>query len=190
MLLLAACIAAVTVTVPPLLAPHRGQSPSAGRVPAPVAPSGTTTAVASTSPTASAGAPAASKSAPTPFTPISVQAQDPGNILTGGAAVVACATCDGGYRVRYICLGCQLVIRTTIPVSGLRTLTVVYETDGPRELKISINGAPPLIRTVLGTDWATPETFDFTAVLPAGTLLLTFYNDESPAPDINKVVIS
>lgn len=188
LMLLVACIAAATVAIPPLLAPH-GQSPSTQRVPTPVAPSATT-AVAPTSPTASAGESAASASSPGHFTPISVQAEDPGNLLSGGAAVVACGTCDGGYRVRYICLSCQLVVRTTLTVPGSRTVTVVYESEGSRTIKITLNGARPVIRTVSGPDWTTPQTLRFTAVLPAGTLLLTFYNDESAAPDLDKVVIS
>jgi hypothetical protein len=187
MLLLAACAAAVTVAVPPLLGPQRERNPSAGHVPAPV---GTPSAGPANSPTPSADAPAASGSTPTHFTPIILGAQDSGNLLTGGAAVVACSTCDGGYRVRYLCASCQLVLRTTLPVSGQRTVTVVYEADGTRKIKVSVNGAPPIVRTVSGPNWATPEKFDFTATLPAGTLVLTFYNDESPAPDINKVVIS
>jgi hypothetical protein len=189
LMLLTACIAVVTVAVPPLVAPHHGQSQSTEGVPRPVVP-GTTTAVAPTSPAANAVEPAASMSSPGHFIPISIQAEDPANLLSGGAAVVACGTCDGGYRVRYICTSCRLVVRTTLAVPGSRTVTVVYESNGSRAVKISFNGARPLIRTVSGPDWTTPQTLRFTAVLPAGTLLVAFYNDESPAPDIDKVVVS
>jgi hypothetical protein len=187
--LLAACFVAATVAVPPLVMPRHEQSPSTGQVPT-VAWSSGTTAAQPMSPTASVVAPAASMSPPVQFIPISVQAEDPGNLLSGGGEVIACATCDGGYRVRYLCLTCQLVIRTTLPVSGERTVTVVYETEGSRSIKISVNGARPVIQMVSGHDWTTPETFQFTAVMPAGDLLLAFYNDDAPAPDIDKVVIS
>jgi hypothetical protein len=195
--LLVACFAAATVAVPRLVAPPDSSSPPIGLAPSPVGPSGPTTPA--TTPVTTPATPQASSTSlasaspsatHVTFTPISVQAEDPRNLLTGGAAVSACATCDGGYRVRYLCQGCQLIVRTTLPVSGVRTVTVVYESDGLRTLKISINAAKPLIFTVAGQEWTTPLTFHFTAELPAGSLLLAFYNDEGPAPDIDKIVIS
>ena len=86
--------AAVTVAVPWMVAQLARQMPSTALAsdPSMVAPS--------------------SETARPSFTPISVQAEDPGNTLSGGAAIVACATCEGGYRVRYLCASCRLVVRT------------------------------------------------------------------------------
>ncbi len=198
--------AAATVAVPWFVTRSGGQSPPSGLRPAPVELSatpttglpsstegGAVTAASSTTPSATAGSnrtAAASNTTPAGFTPIAVQAEDPGNILSGGAEVVACDTCDGGYRVRYLCLTCQLVVRTSLPASGPRTVTIVYEAGDVRTIKISINGALPVIRTVSGQDWTTPQALNFTAVLQAGALELTLYNDDAPAPDIDKVLIS
>jgi hypothetical protein len=57
-------------------------------------------------------------------------------------------------------------------------------------LKISANGALADQRWVTGTGWEVPETYQFVAVLPAGALQLTFYDDVSPAPDVDAVTIS
>ncbi|GAA3209133.1 hypothetical protein ACFO1B_18055 [Dactylosporangium siamense] len=171
----AAGMALATVLVPPLIAPdHR---------PAPSSPPA--------SPTASGSrAPAATGNAPGVFAPIVIEAEDPGNLLTGGAAVTACATCHGGARVRYLCFTCTLVVRTTLPTGGTRTVTVGYEVDGPRSVRVSVNGAPARTFQVTGSEWTTPRSFQFTADLPAGALRLTLFNDETPAPDIDVVTVS
>jgi hypothetical protein len=118
-----------------------------------------------------------------------IQAEAPGNVLAGGAQVWPCATCDGGARVAYIAGAAEVVLRTTMPAAGTRTVTVTYESDGPRLIKIAANGAAITERWVTGTGWDAPQTFTFTAELPAGPLQLRFYNDAGPAPDLDKVVI-
>lgn len=180
---LAIGIAVATVTVPPLITPRHDRQP----VTLPVTPSVTpspTVAAAPVVPTSSATRP------PARFTPITVQAEDPRNTLTGGAAATDCATCRGGGRVRYICADCRVVVRATVPVAGARTVTVVYEADGRRSLKVSVNGATPRTWPVTGPGWETPRTLKFTADLPAGPLRLSLFNDESAAPDVDEVVIS
>ncbi|MGI5243788.1 hypothetical protein [Dactylosporangium sp. CA-139066] len=171
LLLAAAGMAAATVVVPPLIAPRRA---------APTPPSAP----------AASGAPFRSATVPAQFSALSVQAEDPANRLTGGASVVACATCRGGHRVRYLCPECALEVRFALPVAGTRKVTVWYEVDGPRSLKVSVNGAAARIWPVNGPDWSTPRSFDFTADLPAGQVSLRLYNDDSPAPDLDEIAIA
>ena len=177
----AVVVAVATVAVPPLITPHRDPKPADS------SPAGQRAAIGAASPSASA-----TQSVPSsaPFEPITVEAEDSRNTLSGGAVWTSCATCHGGRRVRYLCITCRVTVRTTVPVSGRRTVTVVYETDGDRALKVSVNGAPARTWQVTGTDWTTPRSFRFTADLPAGPLRLTLYNDETPAPDVDQVVIS
>jgi hypothetical protein len=178
---LATGMAVATVAVPPLVAPHRGTGPATSGSPS----------VSIARPAAGgADSPSASASSPARFTPITIEAEDPHSTLSGGAAVTACATCRGGHRVRYLCFTCLVVVRATVPVSGRRTLTVVYETDGDRAIKVRVNDAPARTLPVTGPEWTTPRSVQFTADLPAGPLRLSFYNDESPAPDLDQVVIS
>jgi hypothetical protein len=171
-------IAAVAIVVPPLITPHHHASPPAA------AASAVPSAVAQPSSAAPSSSPAAR------FTPITVEAEDPHNTLIGGAAPTDCATCRGGGRVRYICITCRVIVRTSVAVAGPRTVTVYYEADGPRSLKVSVNDAQPRRWPVTGTGWETPRSFRFTADLPAGPVRLTLFNDESPAPDVDEVVIS
>jgi hypothetical protein len=182
-MLLAACIGAAAVTVPPMIVKESQQRPRS-----PITTSDLTEAAAP----AAQGTIAPIDSRPSAVvTPVTVQAEDPGNRISPPAAIVACDTCDGGFRVRYIggVTGGQVVVRATLPAAGLTRVTVVYESQGFRVFKISINGAPPILRNVSGPDWTTPSTFYFDTTLPAGTALLTFYNDESPAPDLDNVIL-
>ena len=178
---LAAGMAVATVAVPPLVTPRRGSGPTASASPS--------VSVAGPS-VAGASSPSAAASSPARFTPITVEAEDPRSTLSGGAAVTDCATCRGGHRVRYLCLTCRVVVHATVPVAARRTVTIVYEADGDRAIKVRINDAPARTLQVTGRDWTTPRSVQFTAELPAGAVRLSFYNDEAPAPDLDQVVIS
>ncbi|MFD0746256.1 hypothetical protein ACFQ1L_33705 [Phytohabitans flavus] len=92
-------------------------------------------------------------SAPVRFSPVSVQAEDPDNTISGGARVTSCATCDGGARVRY--LG-TVVVYLNVPTAGTRTVTVTYEASGEREITVAINSAAPRTFTANGTSWVLP----------------------------------
>ncbi|RIV40197.1 carbohydrate-binding protein [Micromonospora radicis] len=149
----------------------------------------TSTTAPDTPPTTTAPAPAGTSRSATPAAPppITVQAEDPDNLLGDGARMTACAACDGGARVRY--LG-TLTAYLDNPTAGRRTVTVDYTVNGDRELKISINGAAPTSHIVTGTDWNIPRTLRYTATVPAGRVSFTFFNDTGPSPDIDKLTIS
>jgi hypothetical protein len=178
---LIAAVAAVTVLVPPLVAP-KTQARSAAQ-PAPSA-SHSSSSSASAHPTASASAAGPS------FATISLQASDPGNIRKG-AHVFTCATCDGGDRVGYLGGANYLIIPVRgVPAAGTRTLTVVYENDGRRTLMISVNGITVSTLSLTGGSWHVPATTTLPVFLPAGASMIKFFNDSGPAPDINRIVIS
>ncbi|MBQ1049941.1 hypothetical protein KBX50_15895 [Micromonospora sp. C51] len=124
---------------------------------------------------------------PPSFSPVSVEAEDPGNVLSEGAGIATCPTCEGGARVRYVG---RLTANLTTTAAGSRTVTVTYQLKGDRSLMISINGAVPTVHRLTGTDWSTPRTFRYTADVPAGRISMAFYNDTGPAPDIDKITIS
>ena len=122
------------------------------------------------------------------FTPIGVQAEASGNTLSDGAGVVDCATCDGGARVRWIG---RLDVHLTVPVSGTRKITFLYETDGDRSFDVSINGDPPVaVVKVTGSDWVTPRSVSITASVPSGSVDIGLYGYAGNAPDFDKITIS
>ncbi|MFI5914063.1 hypothetical protein [Dactylosporangium sp. NPDC051541] len=186
-------IAAAAIVVPPLLLPDHD---NADKSPNAAEPSQSLSLSPSAQPAASARQPGpspsatATTSAPSGFTPISIQAEDPANKITGGASTVACATCRGGKRVRYMCAACTLVVKATLPSAGTRTVTVYYEADGNRSIKVRVGGGTPRAFLVTGPDWAVPQSFRFTTELPAGDVQLTLFNDDSPAPDLDEIVIA
>ncbi len=169
-----------TGPTPPSRAPDSTPQP-AGSLPGPAPNRPTRTAAPPPSATTGDATPPAS------FRPVSVEAEDPGNLLSEGAGIVGCAACAGGARVRY--LG-RLTAYLTTATAGERTITVSYSTKGDRQLKISINGAAPTTHHLTGTAWDTPRTFQYAATVPAGRVSFIFYNDTGPPPDIDKISIS
>jgi len=127
---------------------------------------------------------------PTVFVPLRIEAEAPTNVVAGGAALVPCGPCSGGVRVGYIGATAAVVVIADLSAAGRRTIRVTYETDGPRQLKIKANGVPIDARWLDGDGWESPRSFTFTTTLPAGVVQLTFYNDQSPSPDIDQVTIS
>jgi hypothetical protein len=109
-----------------------------------------------------------------------------------GARVIACGTCDGGRRVGYIGGPNILIVRVTgIAAPGDHTLTVTYETEDLRTLKIAVNDSPARALSLAGAhSWLIPAVTSLQVFLPAGTSWIRFFNDTGPAPDINKIVIS
>ncbi|MGW0504978.1 hypothetical protein [Micromonospora sp. NPDC003241] len=163
-------------------------APSPSRTSAGPVPS-TTTPGTSILPTSAAVTPSStpSRSPAAQFRPVTVQAEAPGNLRSGGAEIAYCDSCDGGARVRY--LG-QLTVYLDVAAAGSRTVTVGYTADGTRDLKVVVNGGPPQTFTVTGSSWVTPRSLRFTASIPAGRTAVTLYHDSAPPPDIDKVTVS
>jgi hypothetical protein len=179
---LAATVAAITILVPPLVTPkthHRAGTPTA---PPSLAPSASLAPSPSVSPSPSL--------APS-FHAITLQAADPGNLRTG-ARVIPCSSCDGGSRVGYIGGPNTLIMRIRgVAEPGNRTLTVTYETDGPRTLKIGVNDSPVHALLLAGAhDFLIPAVTTLSIFIPAGASSIKFFNDTGSAPDINGIVIS
>lgn len=211
---LAGAILVAAVAIPPLI--NLGDDGGPASLPPGFSPPGTVSVSASAAPPTSSASPLPSRTAipdasppptgargaetgaaprttpPAPsataekFTPVTVQAEDPRNQLTDGAATTTCTTCDGGARVRYIG---ALTIYADLPTAGNRTITVTYECDGNRGIQITTDNRTWTF-TVNGTSWETPKTLTFNAYLPAGRNALLFENDNHPAPDIDKLTIS
>ncbi len=207
---LVAAVAAITVLVPPLVAPKNQarsgtasasppsvSTPSTGGTsgPSPSSPNLTSSPSLMPSPIlTSAMPPAVSASATAtrpPFTPIRLLAADPGNVRSG-ARVIECASCQGGSRVGYIGGPNTLIMLVRgVRTGGRRTLTVTYETEARRTLKIAVNQDPVRVVKLAGAkDLMIPAVTRLSISLPAGTSSIKFYNDEGSAPDVNGIVIS
>ncbi|GAB6903206.1 carbohydrate-binding protein [Kineosporia succinea] len=125
------------------------------------------------------------------FSPVTIDATAPGNTITGAQAL-ECATCASGSRVGYLAGAAS--VRVPVPgveVAGTRTLTIVYESDGPRDLFVSVNGGTPHQLTGLPGrgDWETPATTSLRIELAEGTNTLVFDNPQGPAPDLDRFSI-
>jgi hypothetical protein len=207
-LALAVAVAATAVLVPRLVSSWSG-GPQAG--PAPLAPTtaspsaGATSSMAATPPgpaapaTGSATASPSASRAPAPtrpaapsasFATIRIAAADPANERYD-VAVTPCPTCASGSRVQYLGQGHSLVVHLQVPVSGRRTLTIVFESGTPRTLYVGVNDAVPLVLNLPGNDsWSTPQRVSVPVDLPAGESVVRFFNATDPAPDLDQIVLS
>jgi hypothetical protein len=130
-------------------------------------------------------------SRPLAFQSITVHAADPANIRTG-ARVIECASCRGGSRVGYIGGPNMLAVRVAgVPTAGNRTMTIVYETEEPRMLKVAVNDGTAQTRQLAGAaSLLIPATTSLEVFVPAGDSWIRFFNDTGSAPDINEIVLS
>ncbi|MFD9701766.1 hypothetical protein [Lentzea sp. NPDC059081] len=204
--LLAIGVAAAAVLVSPLvvpLPPSAPLPPAASGAPSTTPPSVITSVVVSSivvvmppAVTAAPREPAEAHRPPTTSPPppafqsITVHASDPAN-LRSGARVIECATCRGGSRVGYIGGPNTLAVRVTgVPTAGTRTVTIVYETEEPRTLKVAVNDGEAQTRRLTGAaSLLIPATTTLEAFVPAGDSWIRFFNDTGSAPDVNEVVV-
>ncbi|WP_155384625.1 carbohydrate-binding protein [Catellatospora paridis] len=199
-------VAATIAVVPPLImpAPHPDGAPAArgpdgsptvlpSAVPVPPAPSSPEPSRTSPPPAvrSHAAVPPARTTAPAAFGPITVHAADPANIRVG-ARVIECPTCVDGSRVGYIGGPNTLAVRVAgVPRAGEWTLTVVYETEQPRTLKLAVDGGPVRELTLAGArSWLIPVRVSVRLRLPKGDCWIRFFNDTGSAPDINTITVS
>ncbi|MEV4413769.1 hypothetical protein [Catellatospora sp. NPDC049609] len=203
-------VGATIAVVPPLITPGPQRhgvpvaeqpagspTPQPSATPAPGTPSAPVPSRTSRPPkaavrgTASAPAPPVKTPAAIRFRPITVHAADPANIRVG-ARVIDCPTCVDGSRVGYIGGPNTLAVRITgLPQAGQRTVTVVYETEQPRTLKIAVNGGPVRELALAGaSSWLIPVEVSVRLWLPKGACWIRFFNDTGSAPDINTITVS
>jgi hypothetical protein len=78
-----------------------------------------------------------------------------------------------------------------VKVTGRRTLTVFYETDGERPLDIIVNhGSTVALRLPGKGSWIRPAEVSLPIDLPAGDSTIRLFHATKPAPDIDQLVIS
>jgi hypothetical protein len=173
-----------------------------------------TSATAQPPPTASAGpsspAPAPVATSPrvvlppkppsaTPFRPITIEAEAPGNILTGTAWVQAYPGASGGKIVRNIGNwggdagpGTLTFPKVTVPANGVYQLTFFYvhlDNEAQRTMVISIVGVGTLSVTVTGNSTCCASK-TIAVPLRAGANRITFGNPDNHAPSLDKIVVS
>jgi alpha-galactosidase len=124
--------------------------------------------------------------------PQAIEAESSGNTLSGSAAVGACSTCSGGFKVRFLGNGPSnyVVINNVNELSaGTYQLTIQYLLSGTRTFFVGINGAPGAPVNLTGTSWSVPATATIPVVLVPGANALRFYNDTAFAPDLDKITV-
>ncbi|WP_344839885.1 CBM35 domain-containing protein, partial [Actinocorallia longicatena] len=121
-----------------------------------------------------------------------VEAEAPGNILTGGAVTASCATCSGGGKVGYLGNGATLAL-AQVPggTGGTRTLTISYLSAVARTATVKVGGgAPVTVDFPATTDWNTVGTRTVTVTLAAGDNTVTIAGPTGWAPDIDKITVT
>lgn len=136
--------------------------------------------------------PSSKKPKPKPkptFERIRIAATDPGNEFFE-TENIDCPTCTSGSRVQYLGQHHAVIVNVRdVPVAGRRTMTIVYESDGPRPLDIAVNDDPTVTLKLAGAgDWVTPARTSIEIDLPAGDSKIKFFHAD-PAPDLDLIII-
>jgi hypothetical protein len=118
--------------------------------------------------------------------PCTYKATDPGNTLVGGAQISACAGCPDGIKVGSLGYGSDVIINHIYaPTTGNYTLTISgCEGGGTQNYQVIVDGAPPVIVPLSGSNWYAPAPpVSITVPLQAGannTIELGNATDYSP----------
>jgi hypothetical protein len=204
-LIIVAAAAAVVVIVAVVLLVHgiggddKTPTSAAPAAPAPAQPSDNATKEAPTeAPTTTApttGRPTQDNG----FGPLTIEAEAPGNTLTGSARVVDYPNASGGRVVRNIGEweldagpGTLRFNNVDVPRSGNYTLAFSYvdiDNEANRTAVIDISGRTGMVITVNGND-SCCRTQTVQVPLRKGRNTISFSNRTSHAPSIDKVVIT
>ncbi|WP_020580116.1 alpha-galactosidase D [Actinopolymorpha alba] len=123
-----------------------------------------------------------------------IEAEAPGNLLTGSAKVNECQGCAGGLKVGDLSAGASLTVKgIKVERAGTYDVTVSYVdgSDG-RSIGIAVNDGP-VQRVELGGGaddrWDRPQGETLKLALKAGENTLTFSNVGGYGPDIDRVTV-
>jgi serine/threonine protein kinase len=119
------------------------------------------------------------------------------NTLDGGASIISCNTCSGGYRVGNLGLhngnNATLTYHNVHAAStGSYTLTLYYSNGNSSDEYeyISVNGATAILFDGAPTgSFSTVATASIAVNLNAGDNTVSFSNPQGLAPDVDKIVV-
>jgi hypothetical protein len=124
---------------------------------------------------------------------VSYEAEAQGNVVGGMTkAVLTCASCSGGGRVRSIGVGAHNYVefvRVEAGEGGEKELVLHYLLDGERSFFISVNGGPGFEVRLSAHNWATPSREVVKVRLHPGPNTIRFFNETSYAPDLDRIVL-
>ncbi len=121
------------------------------------------------------------------FTARRINAGSPQNVRVGDIREQQCSSCASGSRISYLEPGRSLTVPVNgVEVGGARTLTVVYENDGLRDLYVTVNGSSQKFTVSGAGDWDTPAYLEIPVTLKKGSNSIRFDNPHGPAPDLDQ----
>ncbi|KOV88314.1 CBM35 domain-containing protein [Nocardia sp. NRRL S-836] len=119
------------------------------------------------------------------------EAEDSANTF-GSTGLSGCGACSGGEKVRNIGGSPDAAVtfaNVVVPAAGTYTLYVDYTVNGPKSYFVSVNGGAPVEVKVDGQGNNTPYQARIPVTLTAGANTIRFGNDQSGAPDLDRVSI-
>ncbi|MFB4300377.1 DUF4832 domain-containing protein [Actinomadura sp. NTSP31] len=121
-----------------------------------------------------------------------VEAEDPGNTLSGGAVVASCTGCSGGAKVGYLGNGGTLTFNhVTTGVAGSHTLTISYASAEARSATVRVgNGTATTVGLPSSGGWDTVATTTLPVTLTGGDNTITIAGPGGWAPDIDKITVA
>nr|WP_042188230.1 alpha-L-fucosidase [Kibdelosporangium sp. MJ126-NF4] len=111
----------------------------------------------------------------------------------GSTGLTGCGACSGGEKVRNIGGSPDALVRfddVTVDSAGQYALYIDFTVNGPRSFFVSVNGGPSTEVKVDGIGNNTPYTTTLPVTLNAGANSVTFANDQSGAPDLDRISLA
>ena len=120
------------------------------------------------------------------------EAEANANAMAGQVKVTSCPACSGGRKVGFIGGNANNVFAMndiTVPANGLYQVQIDYVLKGARSFFVSVNDGPGVELPLNGDSWSKPATTSMSLSLRAGRNRIVFYNNDSYAPDLDRLVL-
>jgi hypothetical protein len=130
---------------------------------------------------------------PTASSTSSYEAEAPGNILAGGAAVSACGGCSNGQKVGFVGnnSGTLQFNGVQSASAGTKTLTIYYASGEARSAQVSVNGGSASTVNFPGSGgWTTVASVQVSVTLNSGANTIKFSNSSGWAPDFDRITLN
>ncbi|MCE7001902.1 NEW3 domain-containing protein [Kibdelosporangium philippinense] len=108
----------------------------------------------------------------------------------GSTGLTGCGPCSGGEKVRNIGGSPDAFVQfddVTVDTAGQYKLYIDFTVNGPRSYFVSVNGGQPTEVKVDGVGNNTPYVTTIPVTLNAGANSIKFFNDQSGAPDLDRI---
>jgi hypothetical protein len=132
------------------------------------------------------------RSSLSPHPGVIYEAESTANTRGSLLKAVSCPACSGGWKVGYIGsnpTNTLAINDVTVAANGVYEVQIDYVLKGTRSFFLSVNDGPGMEVPLSGDSWSKPATTRLSLSLRAGRNRIVFYNNDTYAPDLDRLVL-